>query len=89
MSYLMQNKDFIKVDKNKAQEIPTDGLYYIMKNRYWAMLDGNIFFYKSYTSPQCNMHKEVMIRSPLVVKHGASIEFIETVFVPHSCSDYI
>jgi len=80
--------EFIKIDKIKAQQIPNDGFFWVLKNRFWAVKDGNILFYKSFTSPQCNLQKSIMEQSSLV-KNGAEIEFIETVFVRHSCSDFL
>lgn len=81
--------EFIKEDKLKMQQIPKDGLFHIYKDRYWAVDDGKILFYKSYCSPQCNRDKRIMEKGHWHTKYGFQIEFIETVFVPHSCSDYV
>jgi hypothetical protein len=82
-------KDFIKMSLEKATSLPDDGLFNVFKNRYWVVIEGNILFYRSYCSPQCNSNVRIMDNTALVCKYGASIKLIERVFVPHNCSDYI
>lgn len=81
--------DFIKMKLEDVTKTSRGSIYQIYKDRYWAVKDGNIFFYRTYCSPQCNSQLEIMRTSPLVKNHGADIKKIDVVFVPHSCSDFI
>ena len=74
---------YMRIPIEEAIKIPDDGIFMIYKNRYWAVKDGNILFYRRYTSPQCNSDKRIMDR--MVNEHRNEILFLERVFVPHEC----
>ena len=57
--------------------------------RWWAVTDNDeVLFFKSYHSPQCNIHKGIVDR--LGMGYGApptTPRYLEMTFLPHSCND--
>jgi len=59
--------------------------------RWWAVTSkGEVLFYESYNYPQCNLNKKIVdaISKNLNVPPNTP-QYIEMVFLPHRCSDYI
>lgn len=55
--------------------------------RWWHVTaDGEVLFYKHYTSPQCNVDRRVLEYHGI---EGCTPQFIEMAFIPHRCSDYV
>ena len=69
---------------------PKGGLHMIYVNRWWVVdKDGNLLFYKSMHSPQCNPNPSI-VRAALLEPHmpGASVVQVPMVCVPVKPSDY-
>lgn len=53
--------------------------------RWWAVTpDKCVLFYKTHTSPQCNVDRRIMER----LRPELDLQFIELAYVPHRCGDY-
>jgi hypothetical protein len=85
MSKPIPEKDWINV-KIEDATVPKDG-YVVIKDRWWAVKDGKIRFYRTYCSPQCNSNKT--ITEQVGKKWMDSVQFIPVVFTPHNCNDYV
>jgi hypothetical protein len=55
--------------------------YVVHQNRYWIVLDNSILLYKG-RSPQCNHNKMICEKIRDKLYPEASVEFIETVYLP-------
>jgi hypothetical protein len=56
--------------------------------RWWHVTtnDEVLFFRKKWHSPQCNSNEAVVRGMPI---EGCEPRYIEMVYLPHSCDDYI
>jgi hypothetical protein len=57
---------------------------------WWiASKNGEVFFYKSYSSPQCNANKEILKYFPLCEFKELDVAttpvFLPMTFIPHKC----
>lgn len=79
---------FISIKIEQATNSPmNDGYYNIMTNRFWLEKDGEIFFYKDISRPQCN--KDRAILESFAEKYKFNIVHIPIVYLEHRCGDYI
>ena len=82
---MVKPSDFLKIKIASAGKAPTtDGLFRVYCNRWWSTDGEHIFFYKYYSSPQCNAH-EAIARRLQMINHFNDVIYIETVYVPHIC----
>lgn len=60
-------------------------------DRWWVLTPNNeVLFYKSYTSPQCNINKAVIDHALLKLHaEGCTAQFLPVAYLPHRCSDYV
>ena len=83
-AHKIPEKDWIIV-KIEDAIIPKNG-YVAITDRWWAVKDGCIRFYRNYCSPQCNSNK--LITERVGRDWHDSVQFIPVVFTPHDCNDY-
>jgi len=84
----MGNKTLTKVPISEATKVPKlDGFYNLIANRYWAVTDDDCLLFNG-TSPQCNSNESIVQR--FAVRYAATkVVFIEAVWIPHDCNDYL
>ena len=82
-------KDYLTIPIHVAIDVPSKGVFHIYKDKYWAVMEGSILFYKNFDHPQCNPNERLVERIPAVTKHGGKVMFLQRVFVPHECEGYL
>jgi hypothetical protein len=60
---------------------PADGDI-VYTNRWWIVYDGNVLFFRTYTSPQCNVNKSIVLRLAERVE-GAEVVFLPLAYLPY------
>ena len=72
-----------------TKEPEEEGFYHLVTNRYWATAEGLIFKYRG-ASLQCNVNKAIVEKLVAGESHpGKEVIFLEKVWFPHNCNDYI
>lgn len=91
----------MKINPDKFTRVPQvelkrepdkEGFYRLLKDRWWALdTDDNVLFYgRIGMSPQCNSNKEIIKLMVEMEGHPAvAMIFLERVWLPHNCTDYI
>lgn len=59
--------------------------------RWWAVTtDGDVLFFDTYGSPQCNQSQSLVERLGKGFDAPETTQtFVEMAFLPHTCSDYV
>lgn len=78
----MNKEDFYKVPIGGIIRSPKSGNCAIITDKYWAVVDGSVLFYRIGDAPQCNAVEAITKR--LVEQYGseAYVEFIHKAFIP-------
>ncbi len=87
----MKESDFTKIPVDEVSKVPEKGGFYdVIKKHWWCIdKDKNILLYQGFAR-QCNSNSKIARVFIDREKHPAvEIMYLETVFLPHKCEDYV
>jgi hypothetical protein len=74
--------DFILMPLSEL-ETPHEGRM-VYLGRWWRVTENNeVLFYKTYSSPQCNIHKSIAERISSKIKNSRVV-FVPVAYIPYS-----
>jgi hypothetical protein len=83
------NPKWIKyVPMERVTTLPHDGFWDIRSDRWWVYQpDKGLVFYRK--SPQCNINETIARKLQQQCWPDAELIFLERVYLPHDCGDYV